>query len=363
MPCSVRTSTCRLVALSSTTRIVDGGGVMARQARIAAILRGRRATRPARARRRNQSSPPARRCARPSAASASSPPASVVGQRVEIGDRANLHRLAQPRRQRRRDAAPARSRQRRGGASARSADELHAEVRLQRGEQRFGAHRLRQVVHAAGVARRLARVAERARGHRDHRDVPRRLVGGELARRGEAVEVGHLHVHEDDVGPVRRAPASMPSMPPVAVITCRPALSSRLARMRRLTVLSSTTSAVTCCPGASRAYERRRRSVRRVRRRVIVGAHQRQREVEAAALADACCRRCRSDAHAAQQVPADRQAEPGAAGGRARFGLRERVEDLVELLRLDAGAGVADRRTSARSPSCGDLERAPRPSP
>ena len=46
---------------------------------------------------------------------------------------------------------------------------------------------------------------------------------------------------------------AMPSSPPVAVITCRPALSSRLARMRRLTVLSSTTSAVTCCPGARRA--------------------------------------------------------------------------------------------------------------
>ena len=63
----------------------------------------------------------------------------------------------------------------------------------------LGAHRLLQVVDAAGFTRRLARVAERAGGHRDDGDRGRRRGRFQAPRRLEPVQVAHLHVHEDDV--------------------------------------------------------------------------------------------------------------------------------------------------------------------
>ena len=62
-----------------------------------------------------------------------------------------------------------------------------------------------------------------------------------------------------------------------------------------------------------------------------------------------------------QQVVADRQAEAGAAGGGAGLGLRERVEDLVELFGLDAGTGVADLEGQLLVVVAAIVERAPRP--
>ena len=46
--------------------------------------------------------------------------------------------------------------------------------------------------------------------------------------------------------------------------------------------------------------------------------------------------------HRRDQMMADGQAQPGAAGGGARLGLRERLEDLRQRFGLDADAGVAD---------------------
>ena len=98
---------------------------------------------------------------------------------------------------------------------------------------------------------------------------------------------------------------------------------------------------------------------------VVVGRHQRQREVEPAAHAGRALHP-QVGAHAAQQVLADGQAEARAAGRRAGLRLRERVEDLGERLRLDADAGVADLERelpvpvrampSRTSPSAGELD-------
>ena len=131
-------------------------------------------------------------------------------------------------------------------------DEPHAEVFLQHGEQRFGTNRLRQVVDAAGFARRLPGVSDRVRGDGDDRNV---AVAGSRPRRRVASRPSRsliLRSMKMTSGRWARA-SSMASRPPAAVMTLTPALSRRLASIRRLAVLSSTTSAVSSSPGASLA--------------------------------------------------------------------------------------------------------------
>ena len=70
----------------------------------------------------------------------------------------------------------------RGRAHPVAGDEPHAQVGLQRREEQLGAHGLRQIVHAAGVARRLPGVAERACGDGDHRE-SRAVAGSRRSRR------------------------------------------------------------------------------------------------------------------------------------------------------------------------------------
>lgn len=125
--------------------------------------------------------------------------AQFLGHRLEVAHRADRDGLAQPGRE--------------AGAANRVGDlyltgldqlglldELHAQMRHQGGEHRFGLHRLGHVGDAARFLRLPARVPQRTRGHGNNRNVRGRLVCPELSRRGEAVEIGHPHIHEDHVG-------------------------------------------------------------------------------------------------------------------------------------------------------------------
>ena len=127
-----------------------------------------------RAARRSRTARPSRAMRRPSAASPASPATSSCAS----ASRSVIAADAPPPRAAARASRMARRRARHVGIGRRfgragAETNSHAEVRLQRREQRLGAHRLRQVVDAAGVARRLARVAERAGGDGNHRDVRR----------------------------------------------------------------------------------------------------------------------------------------------------------------------------------------------
>ena len=156
---------------------------------------------------------------------------------------------------------------------------------LQRGEQRFGAHRLRQVLDASGFPRRLSRIAERAGRHRDHRNALRRFVGGQPARRREAVEVGHLHVHEDDVGMMlaRERDAFEPAGRGDHL---------QAGALEQAREDAAAHGAVVDDQRGHLLSRREPREERRLRpsaaslRRVVVGGNQRQREMEAAALAE-----------------------------------------------------------------------------
>ena len=151
--------------------------------------------------------------------------------------------------------------------------------------------------------------------------------------------------------------SSIASTPPAAVITLTPALSSRLARMRRFAVLSSTTSAVTLLAWRQPRVERRQRDVvpvalaRRRRAAATSGSVKQNRLPSPGTLST-----CELAAHLPDQMIADRQAEPGAAGGRAALRLRERLEDLRQRLGLDADA-------RCRSPRSAGAGRRPQRSP
>ena len=141
------------------------------------------------------------------------------------------------------------------------------------------------------------------------------------------------------------AVSSTASTPPAAVITCTPALSSSLARIRRFTVLSSTTSASSSCPGASRAFRSgaaasASRSAGRDRR-----GDERQREVEAAAFPDHAFH-LQIAAHPLQQLLADGQSQAGPADGGAALGLGEGLEDGREALGLRFPAPCPTLRTA-----------------
>ena len=217
------------------------------------------------------------------------------------------------------------------------AEKPHAEVGLQHGQQRLGANRLGQVVDASGVTRVLA-------------DVPNALavtaitgmaaVAGSRASRRVASSPSrslHLEIHEDDGGPMR--PRKLDRLEPASRSDdLTPALSSRLARMRRFAVLSSTTRAVNACAGRESGVGRRRRRFDGVmRRRVAACPGQRQREAEPAALADDTLD-LQIASHLRDQMMADGETQARAAGRGASLGLREGGEDLRQRLRLDAGA-------------------------
>ena len=111
--------------------------------------------------------------------------------------------------------------------------------------------------------------------------------------------------------------------------------------MRRLTELSSATSAVRCSPGARRASDDSDVAVgvgghRHDRR---LGLDERQLEVEATALAGRALD-LQLAAHAADEPVADRQAEARAAELGARSRLTKRLKDRAQVLGFDPDAGV-----------------------
>ena len=70
---------------------------------------------------------------------------------------------------------------------------------------------------------RLAVLAERVRGHRDDRHRAPAAFGAHAPRRLQAVELGHLHVHQDEVVGAAPGPSRPPGAPFAATSTTSPA--------------------------------------------------------------------------------------------------------------------------------------------
>ena len=316
VPCSVRTSTCRFTGLSSTTRIVAGGGGSAdvgaaaghRPDGLARRERGgqRAQTRRSRTTVTSRADPAAER--RFGRARRTSSSCASASRSVTAPSRRRLARAARRCRARRGRSSTA------GSAAARrpaAGDEPHAEVRLQRGEQRLGAHRLRQVVDAAGVDAPPSRVSPNALAVTAITGMSA-VAGSAFSRRvaSSPSRSPILRSMKIDVGRCLRASA-IASRPPAAVITRTPALSSRRREdpaVHRAVVRDERRHVLAV--GQPRV-ERRRGAARRPMRRsrADAGRHERQVEVEPAALARAGSRTRSSPPILRDEVLADGQAQ------------------------------------------------------
>ena len=226
------------------------------------------------------------------------------------------------------------------------------------GEQLFGAHRLRQVVDAAGLSRGRAGVAERAGRDGDDGNVarsPHPRVSRRVASSPSRSAI--FKSMKITWGRCLRASA-MASWPPAAVITRTPALSSSVARIRRLTVLSSATSAITSSPSASRASSGGAASVRVPRQRCPTRPAPGRGRSRSGCLRPAGSPPCSSPPILPMRCWLMVEAQARAAGRGARLGLGEGLENLARAprarcrCRCRSPRTAAARRRPSRSSSC-----------
>ena len=256
-------------------------------------------------------------------------------------------------------------RRRRGRRARRRPDQrMVPQRRRQAFDQQRLADRLGDEIVHAGIAARLHVVGERIGRHRDDRDgAPRPAQGTNGAGGLEAVHFRHPHVHEDDVEALRTAARSSAARPVCGDGELEVERPHQPGKHQLIgSVVLRQQNAATAAAAAPRWRQIRNlpSPARRVGQRRRVGLRQGDGEADRRSLAGVDDGRYLA-AHLLDQPLRDGEPEPGAAvlAVDRGVGLGEFVEQIADLVRRNADAGVAHGPFDGRAIAVWLRQRAP----